>query len=113
MEIFSVATRSDYPAATAIAFDDFSENRSSSKTITLLRPRSTSYIGFIRDYRKKGRRFSRIAVINLGSLAQYDIHVLSRTFPIVRTAETRATRCVTQSRRIYYLCKLKSSVPRK
>lgn len=41
-----------------VGSDDFSEKRSSSKTITLLRPRSTSYIDFIRDYHKKKWRSS-------------------------------------------------------
>jgi len=40
----------------------FSEKRSSNKTITLLRPRGSRYIGFIRDYHKKKR--SSAVVIN-------------------------------------------------
>ncbi|KYQ57464.1 hypothetical protein ALC60_03425 [Trachymyrmex zeteki] len=69
--IFSTATKSDSPAVD-VGFDDFSEKRSSSKTITLLRPRSTSYIGFIRDYRKKNRRSSAV-VINPGYFALHNV----------------------------------------
>jgi len=69
MGIFSAATKSDYPTVN-VGFDDFSEKRSGSKTITLLRPRSTSYIGFIRDYHKKNCRFSA-AVINPAGASRY------------------------------------------